>query len=69
MRTGRPDQDGRFKITGLPAGSYYAVAVDYIESGDATDPEVLDRIRERATTFSLLDGETKTLDLKVTTAS
>jgi protocatechuate 3,4-dioxygenase beta subunit len=69
MRTGRPDQDGRFKITGLPAGTYYVIALDYIESGDATDPEVLDRIRERATTFSLIDGETKMLDLKLTTAS
>jgi len=69
MRTGRPDQDGRFKVTGLPAGAYYAIALDYIEPGDATDPEVLDRIKEKATTFSLTDGETKTLDLKVTPAS
>ena len=69
MRTGRPDQDGRFKVAGLPAGSYYAIAVDYIETGDATDPEVLDRIRDKATTFSLTEGEKKTLDLKVTTAS
>jgi protocatechuate 3,4-dioxygenase beta subunit len=69
MRTGRPDQDGRFKITGLPPGAYYAIALDYIESGDATDPEVLDRIRDRATKFSLVDGETKTLDLKLIPAS
>jgi protocatechuate 3,4-dioxygenase beta subunit len=69
MRTGRPDQDGRFKITGLPAGTYYAIAVDYIEPGDATDPEVLDRIRERATTFSLIEGETKTVELKLAPAS
>jgi hypothetical protein len=69
MRTGRPDQDGRFKVTGLPAGAYYAIALDYIEPGDATDPEVLDRIKDKATTFSLTDGETKILDLKVTTAS
>jgi hypothetical protein len=69
LRTGRPDQDGRFKITGLPAGRYYAIAVDYIESGDATDPEFLDRVERKAIGFSLGDGETKTLDLKLQSGS
>lgn len=65
LATGRPDQDGRFKIRNLPAGSYYAVALEYIEQGDQTDPEVLDRLRDRATSFSLNEGETKTLNLKL----
>jgi hypothetical protein len=69
LRTGRPDQDGRFKITGLPPGQYYAIAVDYIEQGDSNDPEFLDRVQQRATRFSLNDGETKTVDLKITPAS
>jgi hypothetical protein len=70
VRTGRPDQDGRFKITGLPVGSYYAVAVDYIDpADDATDPELLERLRGKAATFSLNEGETKTQDLKLTTSS
>jgi hypothetical protein len=69
LRSGRPDQDGRFKVTALPAGSYYAIALDYIEVGDATDPEVLDRLRDKATSFSLGDAEKKTLDLKLTTSS
>jgi len=69
QRTGRPDQAGRFKITGLPAGQYYAVAVDYVEPGDATDPEFLERIRSKATTFLLNDGEVKTMDLKIVKAS
>jgi hypothetical protein len=70
VRTGRPDQDGRFKISGLPVGSYYAVAVDYIDpADDATDPEFLDRLRSRAATFSLSEGETKTQDLKLISSS
>jgi hypothetical protein len=70
VRTGRPDQDGRFKISGLPVGSYYAVAIDYIDpSDDATDPEFLERVRSKAATFSLNEGETKTQDLKLTTSS
>jgi hypothetical protein len=69
LSTGRPDQDGRFKIRNLPAGSYYAVALDYIEQGDQTDPEVLDKLRDHGTLFSLNEGETKTLDLKLQTGS
>ena len=63
---GRPDQDGRFKISGLPAGEYYIAAVDRIEPGQNGDPEYLENIRSRATSFSLMDAETKTVDLKLT---
>jgi hypothetical protein len=62
---GRPDQDGRFKVTGLPAGEYYIIALDRIDSGEVNDPEFLERIRQRASTISLNEGETKTMDLKV----
>lgn len=65
LRSARPDQDGRFKVTGLPAGDYYVVALDYIEQGEETDPEFLDQLESRAATFSLDDGETKALDLKL----
>ncbi len=63
---GRPDQDGRFKISGLPAGEYYIVAVDRIEPGQNGDPDYLETMRSRAASFSLMDGETKTMDLKLT---
>jgi hypothetical protein len=33
------------------------------------DPELLERIHTKATAFSINDGETKTLDLKLQTAS
>ncbi len=62
----RPDQDGRFKIQNLPAGSYYAVAVDYLPQGEWGDPEILDRLRTKATRFTLDDGATQTLDLRLT---
>jgi hypothetical protein len=67
FRTGRPDQDGRFKLSGLPAGEYYAIASDSLDPNEASDPEVLDRISNRATSFSLNDGETRVLDLRLTT--
>jgi hypothetical protein len=60
---GRPDQDGRFKVRDLPPGDYYAVALDYVEPGAGTDPEFLERIRARATEFSLNEGQVRALDL------
>jgi hypothetical protein len=61
----RPDQDGRFLVRGLPAGEYYAIALDYIEPGAGTDPEFLERVHSKAQSFSLRAGESKTLDLKL----
>jgi protocatechuate 3,4-dioxygenase beta subunit len=69
LRSSRPDQDGRFKITGLPPGDYSAVALDYLEPGAQTDPEFLDRLKPKSTPFSINEGETKTLDLKLSSSS
>jgi hypothetical protein len=66
---GRPDQEGRFKIRSLPPGRYYAVAVEYLDPSDSGDPEFLDRVRTKATTLSVNEGETKVIDLKVQSAS
>jgi protocatechuate 3,4-dioxygenase beta subunit len=61
----RPDQDGRFKVQNLPAGGYYAVAVDYLPQGEWGDPEVLERLKSKARRFSLDDGGTQSLDLRL----
>ena len=66
MNSARPNQDGKYKIT-LPQGDYYAVALDYVEQGSQTDPEFLERLKERATEFSINDAESKSLDLKLVT--
>jgi protocatechuate 3,4-dioxygenase beta subunit len=66
---GRPDQDGRFKISGLPPGDYYIIALDKIEQGQSTDPDFLETIRSKATMFTIREGETRTVDLKINTAS
>jgi hypothetical protein len=65
----RPDQDGKFRVGGLPPGDYQAVALDRIEPGQWGDPDVLSRIRDQAATLSLGAGETKVLDLKLTLGS
>jgi Carboxypeptidase regulatory-like domain len=69
LKTSRPDQDGRFKVSGLPPGDYYAIALDYVDSGEWTEPEFLERVRSNANEVSLNEGETKSLDLRLKTAS
>jgi carboxypeptidase family protein len=60
------DDNGRFRISGLPPAEHYlAVAADYLDDGEHYDPEFLNRIRDAATEFSLDDAETRTVDLKV----
>jgi len=61
----RPDQDGGFRISGLPPGEYYIVAVDRLEPGQSGDPEFLERMRSDATPFALNEGESKTFALKL----
>lgn len=65
IATGRPNQQGQFQVKNLPAGSYYAVALEYIPQGEWNDPEVLERLKGKATSFSVGEGEVKTLDLKL----
>jgi protocatechuate 3,4-dioxygenase beta subunit len=62
---GRPDQDGRFKISGLRPSDYYVVALEKIEPGQMTDPDFLDAIRIRAIPITIHEGETRNVDLKI----
>ena len=61
----RPDQEGRFEVKGLPAGGYYAIAVEYLAQGEWNDPEVLERLKPNATRFSIAEGQTKVLELRL----
>jgi hypothetical protein len=64
VRTVRVDQNGVFRAGSIPPGErYLAVAVDYLEQGEFQDPVFLERMRSRATAFSLSEGENKNLDL------
>jgi hypothetical protein len=61
----RPDQQGAFQVKELPPGRYLAAAVDYLEEGEETNPETLERLRNTATPFTLDEGDAKALTLKV----
>ena len=62
----RSSEDGRFSMRAMPPyDRYLAVAVDYLEDGEATDPDFLNAIRRAATSFALGEGESRVLDLKL----
>lgn len=62
----RPDSESVFHAR-LPAGDYFAAAFEHPEQVP-TDPEVLAQLRDRAIPFSIADGETKKVELKLSQA-
>jgi hypothetical protein len=67
LMTARPDQDGRFQMRGLRPASYIAVAVEDIEPGEESNPELLEQLTPRGTRLTLRDGESRAVDLTVST--
>jgi hypothetical protein len=66
IRTARPDQEGGFQIRGLPPADRYLVVPSVgLEEGQASDPEFLARVRDQAVAFSLNEGESRALDLRI----
>ncbi len=67
VRAARPDQKGRFQMTGLLPGDYFAVAVDYVEQGMWNDSEYLESLRVHVRKVTLAAGESQTISLKLVT--
>ena len=63
--SGRPDQQGQFRFEQLPAGAYLAIAMEYVADGEWMDPEWIARAAKKATKFTLDEGATRVLDLKL----
>jgi hypothetical protein len=66
LRTLRPEQDGRFRVRGLPPGDYFATAVESLEQGRQFVPDVQARLRDTARRFTVREGESVVLDLRLT---
>jgi hypothetical protein len=64
----RPDADGGFVIGGLPAGDYYAIALDYADVEASADPDFLGSLVHDATPFSLPESGAATLTLPLVKA-
>jgi hypothetical protein len=61
----RPSSDGKFSITGLPAGEYYLGAVTDLEPGDWQDPAFLEQLAAAAIKVTIGEGEKKVQDIKI----
>jgi hypothetical protein len=66
IKAARPDQDGKYRVTGLPGPEHYlVVALQGLEDGQAGDPEFLATIKDLATKLELGEGESKAVDVKL----
>lgn len=65
VRSARPDQQGEYRIRGLPPGDYLAVALTYVEDGMWNDPEYLETLRASAEKLRLPEAGSQTLSLKL----
>jgi hypothetical protein len=61
----RPDQEGRFALGSLPSGRYLITAIEYLQSGEERDPELLKQLRARATPLTLSEGESRAMTLRL----
>jgi protocatechuate 3,4-dioxygenase beta subunit len=65
VRAARPDQQGQFRISGLPAGDYLVTAVDYVQDGQWNDPEYLEALRRDSQRLTLGEGVTQSITLTI----
>jgi hypothetical protein len=65
IRTVRPDQDGNYKLSGMPAGDYFAAVLESLDQGSQFDPAFREHLKATAKAFSLTDAQTLNLDLEL----
>ena len=65
FRRVRVEATGAFKISPLPAGSYFLVAIPDEAIGDWQDPSFLDALSRGVSPVTIAEGESKTLDLRI----
>jgi hypothetical protein len=61
----QPATDGRFRLTGLPAGEYYLAVVTEVDSDEATDPRFLETLVSMSLRLTLGEGETRRQNLSI----
>ena len=63
VAVGRSNAKGVFEVTTLRPGQYYAIALDRVEGNAWQDPDLLERLSRQAFTFSLTEGEARSINL------
>jgi Carboxypeptidase regulatory-like domain len=68
IKAARPDQEGKYRVTALPGPhDYLVIALQGLEDGQAGDPEFLATVKQLASKVEIGDGESKALDVKLST--
>lgn len=65
LRNVRTQPTGAFSVTGLPARDYLIVAVTDADVPDLQNPAVYDALARAATSVTLVEGDTRTMSLKL----
>jgi hypothetical protein len=65
VRMLQSDSNGKFSVRAMPAGRYAVVALTTLDQGHQFDPGVIDRARQIGKSFAMREGETVTVDLRV----
>jgi len=63
LRSMRANEDGTFKVRGIPAGEYFLGALPDEETGNWQNPSLLEAISRRAVRVTIADGEKRTQDI------
>ena len=63
--TARPDLNSKFVVHGLPAGNYFAIALEYADPVASMDPDFLEPLTKDATPFTLVEDKASALDLRI----
>jgi hypothetical protein len=64
LLSARSSQTGQFRLKDVPAGEYYAVAVQGLPFRAWTDPDVLIRLQSAATKLKVNEGEQKVISIR-----
>jgi hypothetical protein len=65
IRTARPATDGKYTVTNLPPGDYLIAAVADLAPSEATDPAFLEQVVPAALKITLVLGEKKVQDMRI----
>jgi hypothetical protein len=67
LRSMRANEDGTFKVRGIPAGEYYLAALPDEEAANWQNPALLEAISRRASRVNIADGEKRTQNITTIT--
>jgi hypothetical protein len=65
FRLARPNAAGEFTVSSVPPGEYYGVAVPEDQAADWRAPATLDSLARSATQISIVEGEFRSLVLRL----